>query len=106
MLGVDVATGKTKVAGMGSGSGYRTTGPKVSAYHEGNATVQFDVVPEDAVYNVTTAMPQNGTTTGGGGGGGEMDKKKKNKKKQKRRKRTKRDFMTAKKGRSVLMDEQ
>ncbi|KAK5452386.1 hypothetical protein LTS15_007452 [Exophiala xenobiotica] len=105
VLGVDVATGKKKVGGMGSG--YRTSGPKVSTYHEGNATVQFDVVPTDAVYNVTTAMPQNGTT-GGGGGGGEMSnkKKKKQKQKQKRRKRTKRDFVTAKKGRWVLMDEQ
>ncbi len=99
MHAVDIATGKTKV-----GSGYKTSGPKVSTYQEGNATVQFEVVPEDAVYNVTTAMPQNGTTTKTGSGRGE---KRKQKQKQKtRRKRTKRDFMTVKGGRWVLMDEQ
>ncbi|KIW96126.1 uncharacterized protein Z519_03193 [Cladophialophora bantiana CBS 173.52] len=61
----DIATGKTPLT-----PAYKTKGPLVSTYREGNATIQFDLTPADAIYNVTTAMPQNGTSSGGGGGGG------------------------------------
>ena len=68
--GLDIETGMTSV-----NSTYRTSGPKVSSYQEGNATVQMEVVDTDEVYNTTTAQPQNGTST---------------------RKRMKRDFETVK----------
>ncbi|EXJ72728.1 carboxypeptidase D [Cladophialophora psammophila CBS 110553] len=66
----DIATGKAPLT-----PAYKTKGPLVSAYREGNATIQFDLTPADAIYNVTTAMPQNGTSSSGGGGGGGGDKK-------------------------------
>lgn len=53
---VDIATGKTKVD-----PAYLTKGSKLSTFHEGNKTVQFDVVPVDAVYNTTTNGPNNST---------------------------------------------
>ncbi|EXJ89115.1 carboxypeptidase D [Capronia epimyces CBS 606.96] len=52
----DIATGNTTVT-----PAYRTKGPKLSSFHEGNATVQFDVTPPDSVYNTTTNLPQNAT---------------------------------------------
>lgn len=54
--GRDIATGNTLVS-----NGYATKGPKTSDFQEGNATVQFTVTPEDAIYNTTTNLPQNAT---------------------------------------------
>jgi carboxypeptidase C (cathepsin A) len=60
--GQDVATGKQRVE---KGCGYKTVGPMKSTFREGNATVQFENVPEDAIYNTTThepnPLPGNGT---------------------------------------------
>jgi carboxypeptidase D len=50
--GRDIATGKVLVDDW-----YRTRGPLVSAYREGNATVQLTVVPVNATYNTTTNAP-------------------------------------------------
>ncbi|KAF3762618.1 alpha/beta-hydrolase [Cryphonectria parasitica EP155] len=52
LAGKDVATGLVGIA-----SNYTTVGPSVSTFREGNATVQFDVVPTSATYNVTTGAP-------------------------------------------------
>lgn len=52
--GTDIATGKINIE---KGCGYKTKGTVKSEYREGNATVQFKVVPDDAVYNTTTNMP-------------------------------------------------
>ncbi|KIW45607.1 uncharacterized protein PV06_03985 [Exophiala oligosperma] len=101
MKGVDVATGKTRI-----GKDYKTSGPKVSSYHEGNSTVQFDVVPESAVYNVTTATPQNGTTAGGSAEAGKRMARAKRTTRRGKRLRTKRDLLNAKDKRWVLLDEQ
>ncbi|KIV81081.1 hypothetical protein PV11_08531 [Exophiala sideris] len=79
IYGLDIETGMTSV-----GASYRTSGPKVSTYQEGNATVQMEVVPVDDVYNTTTAQPQNGTSS---------------------RKRMKRDFETVK-GRGWLVTDE
>lgn len=61
LAGKDIATGKTEVLG---GLPYVTVGTAKSTYREGNATVQFEVVPTDATYNTTTNMPNpyNSTT--------------------------------------------
>jgi len=67
--GMDLATGKTKVT-----SAYLSKGPKSTTFHEGNATVQFDVIPTDATYNTTTNAPNN-STGGGGGGSGKKTKR-------------------------------
>ncbi|RVX75733.1 hypothetical protein B0A52_00089 [Exophiala mesophila] len=56
--GLDIATGTVDI---GRTPGYLTNGTKFSTYREGNATVQFEVTPEDAIYNITTNMPQNAT---------------------------------------------
>ena len=37
--------------------GYVTSGPERSTYSEGNATVQFEVTPANATYNVSTNKP-------------------------------------------------
>jgi len=62
--GKDVATGKKRV---GLGEGYKTVGSAKSEYREGNATVQFEVVPAGSTYNTTTdapdPLPGNGTAT-------------------------------------------
>ncbi|TKY89599.1 hypothetical protein EX895_001384 [Sporisorium graminicola] len=50
----DLATGREKIA---PGSSYKTSGPAKSTYREGNATVQFEVLPPDATYNTTTNAP-------------------------------------------------
>lgn len=54
--GFDIATGKTVLT-----SSYITNGTKLSTFVEGNATVQFEVTPEDAIYNTTTNAPSNAT---------------------------------------------
>ncbi|KAH7031457.1 carboxypeptidase S1 [Microdochium trichocladiopsis] len=48
----DVATGRVDVD-----PAYRTIGPAKSTYREGNATVQWEVVPENATYDVVTGQP-------------------------------------------------
>ena len=40
-----------------------TEGPRRSLYSEGNATVQWSVVPESAAYNIFTSMPNPWNTT-------------------------------------------
>ena len=50
--GLDVETGKRRVT-----SGYRTKGTRESLYREGNSTVQFKKVDENATYNTTTNVP-------------------------------------------------
>lgn len=52
IAGLDIATG-AQVAG----AGYVTVGSATSTYREGNATVQFDVLPANATYNTTTNTP-------------------------------------------------
>ncbi|KIW16201.1 hypothetical protein PV08_06252 [Exophiala spinifera] len=97
--GLDIATGKILVDPK-----YKTSGPKVSSYHEGNGTVQLEVVPTSAIYNVTTALPQNGTDTTSSG---RMAKRSsESNKRAHKRLRTKRDFLNAGKRRWVLLDEQ
>ncbi|SJX64200.1 probable carboxypeptidase 2 [Sporisorium reilianum f. sp. reilianum] len=56
----DLATGKEKIS---QGSSYKTTGPAKSTYREGNATVQYEVLPSDATYNHTTNAPNKITNT-------------------------------------------
>ncbi len=48
----DIATGLHDIS-----SSYRTSGPKVSTYREGNSTVQYEILPTDATYNTTTGAP-------------------------------------------------
>ncbi|GAP91086.1 putative serine carboxypeptidase [Rosellinia necatrix] len=59
--GRDVETGAVPVS-----RGYRTLGPPVSAYREGNGTVQFEVTPANLTYDVVTNRPgapwRGGTT--------------------------------------------
>ncbi|KAF2663403.1 alpha/beta-hydrolase [Microthyrium microscopicum] len=50
--GKDVATGKTAIS-----DSYITVGTPKSTYREGNATVQFGLVPTNATYNTTTNEP-------------------------------------------------
>ncbi|KAI1170071.1 Alpha/Beta hydrolase protein [Nemania sp. FL0916] len=50
--GKDIETGKEKV-----GKGYRTDGPSVSTYREGNGTIQFTVTPANLTYDTTTNKP-------------------------------------------------
>lgn len=56
--GKDIATGKH------SWKGYRSKGTAESTYREGNATVQFEVLPDDAIYNTTTNEPNPTNSTG------------------------------------------
>ncbi|KAK3937819.1 Alpha/Beta hydrolase protein [Diplogelasinospora grovesii] len=51
--GLDVATGTVKV----NSSYYHTKGEKESTYREGNATVQWTVVPDNTTYDRTTNRP-------------------------------------------------
>jgi len=62
LAGKDVATGKVSVKG---GSNYLTVGSKSSTYREGNSTIQFVEVSQDATYNTTTNEPNpvNGTAS-------------------------------------------
>jgi carboxypeptidase D len=59
--GLDIETGEISV-----GASYRTSGPKVSSFKEGNGTVQFEVVggEEPVVYDTATGLPvfENGTS--------------------------------------------
>ncbi|GAC74876.1 serine carboxypeptidases [Moesziomyces antarcticus T-34] len=57
--GTDLATGTRKVS---KGSSYTTNGPAKSTYREGNATVQFEVLPADATYNHTTNAPNKSSS--------------------------------------------
>jgi carboxypeptidase C (cathepsin A) len=50
--GKDIATGTLKLT-----SAYKTVGPRLSTYREGNSTVQFEVLPTNSTYNTTTNMP-------------------------------------------------
>ncbi|KAI1760658.1 alpha/beta-hydrolase [Hypoxylon sp. FL1150] len=50
--GYDIQTGKHPVS-----RGYLTHGTKKSTYRQGNATIQFEVLPTNATYNVTTNEP-------------------------------------------------
>lgn len=52
--GLDIATGTVK---MGPKSCYHTKGTPKSTYHEGIATVQFEVLPTNSTYNTTTNAP-------------------------------------------------
>lgn len=60
--GKDIASGELSC--LQGAEGYKTVGPAESTYREGNATVQFNVVPTNATYNTTTNAPNpvmNGT---------------------------------------------
>ncbi|KAI9817502.1 MAG: hypothetical protein M1827_001112 [Pycnora praestabilis] len=50
--GLDIATGTVNTT-----SGYLTVGTPTSTYHEGNSTIQFEVVNATATYNTTTNEP-------------------------------------------------
>lgn len=54
----DIATGKVNIT---KGNGYKSVGTPTSDYREGNATIQWKVLPADAIYNTTTNAP-NPTT--------------------------------------------
>lgn len=59
--GKDIATGMIDVK-----KSFKTKGPMESTYREGNATIQFEVLPDNAIYNTTTNKPNpagNGTST-------------------------------------------
>lgn len=65
LAGKDVATGDHGAAA----ANYTTAGPSASTFREGNGTVQFDVVPANATYNVSTAAPNPvGAETGSSSG--------------------------------------
>jgi carboxypeptidase D len=50
--GLDIETGKRRVDEK-----YKTKGPQRSTYREGNSTVQFDITPKNATYDVITNKP-------------------------------------------------
>lgn len=50
--GKDIQTGKKTIT-----SKYLTSGPARSTYHQGNATIQFEVTPSGSTYNTTTNEP-------------------------------------------------
>lgn len=52
IAGLDVESGKTSCF-----AGYKSVGTAESEYREGNATVQFDVLPTNATYNVLLNGP-------------------------------------------------
>ena len=49
---VDLATGKVKLT-----NSYLSVGPSESLYHNGNSTIQYDVVSVNATYNTVTNVP-------------------------------------------------
>jgi len=53
----DIATGKVNVTHK-----YKTVGLPTSGYREGNATVQFEVLPPNAIYNTTLNGPNPAST--------------------------------------------
>ncbi|KAI1489008.1 Alpha/Beta hydrolase protein [Biscogniauxia mediterranea] len=58
--GLDIETGTKPVGPAGSNATdglYLTSGPKKSTYREGNATVQWDVVPANATYDTVKNVP-------------------------------------------------
>jgi hypothetical protein len=57
------AEGRDFATGAEEGSDAFTEGPASSRYREGNATVQWVVVPETATYNTLTNMPNAWNTT-------------------------------------------
>ena len=59
--GKDIASGKESCF-----ESYKSVGTPESTYREGNATVQFAVLPTNATYNTTTNAPNpvNGTSSG------------------------------------------
>lgn len=62
--GLDVATGQSRIE---KGCSYKTHGPAKSLYRQGNATVQFKVLPANSTYNTMTDRPNtpaNGTGSG------------------------------------------
>ncbi|EME48029.1 hypothetical protein DOTSEDRAFT_60392 [Dothistroma septosporum NZE10] len=60
--GLDIASGEQKIS---RGCEYKTVGTPKSEYREGNATVQFKVLPANAIYNTTLngPNPTNGTNS-------------------------------------------
>ncbi|KAI7345865.1 putative carboxypeptidase 2 [Hortaea werneckii] len=61
--GYDIACGETDVR-----HGYKSVGTAESTYREGNGTVQYELLPDDATYNTTLNAPSplnstNGTMT-------------------------------------------
>lgn len=54
---VDLATGKSAVT-----PGYKTIGTPTSTYREGNATIQFEVLPKNATYNTALNAPDPQST--------------------------------------------
>jgi len=50
--GKDIATGKVYAS-----PGYLTQGPKQSTYREGNPSIESEVLPANATYNITTGLP-------------------------------------------------
>lgn len=54
----DIATGRHDINPQ-----YRTVGTPHSLHHEGNGTVQFEVVDQSATYNTTTNMPNSPTNS-------------------------------------------
>ena len=57
----DVATGKVSLRGA---KRYKSVGTPTSTYREGNATVQFEVVPANATYNTKLNAPDPVPTWG------------------------------------------
>jgi hypothetical protein len=51
---VDIATGKEKIS---NNLDYKTVGTKTSDYREGNGTIQFEVIPDNATYNTILNAP-------------------------------------------------
>jgi carboxypeptidase C (cathepsin A) len=54
IFGLDIATGTENIT---RGDGYLTVGTPKSTYREGNATIQFDILPSNATYNTTLNAP-------------------------------------------------
>ncbi|KAF2772299.1 alpha/beta-hydrolase [Teratosphaeria nubilosa] len=54
IAGKDIETGKEDVS---LGCSYKSVGTAKSTFKEGNATVQYSVLPTDATYNMTTGAP-------------------------------------------------
>lgn len=52
IAGKDIATGTVTVT-----PDYRTVGPAESTFREGNATVQYEVLPANATYDTITHVP-------------------------------------------------
>ena len=60
IMGYDIATGTTKVT-----ASYGTKGSVNSTFVNGNGTVLYSIVPENATYNYTTDMPNPPYDLGG-----------------------------------------